>query len=319
MKPKFSNRPEVRGIASLECRSLSDEEKAAGFVGVIKGSIPFNADSQVMQRRDKSGKVRPFVERIDPNAFAKSLAEDRDIVATAGHADDPLSAFAIFGENLTITTSERSMDWEAKVPDTQSGRDLMTLIDMGIIKGTSFEFLPRENGETWEKRGTDMEVRTITDARLFEVNPVKWPAYLGTTLTVEMRGRYSDTVTSGYDYYYGYDDTITGPISYAQGMLLSLTSWLTNSLEYLRDQPQSSLADFARRHVDQIASQITELTEWLKTNGAETPMEEAEKATRALEDFRKETRSQKGTIETTHDMERRQRIQSSLEACHTPT
>ena len=315
MKPNLKS-PEVRGIASLECRSLSDSDKQAGFVGVIAGSIPFNADSQVMQRRDKSGKIRPFVERIDPNAFTKSLAEDRDIVATAGHADDPLSAFAIFGENLTITTSERSMDWEAKVPDTQAGRDLMTLVEMGIIKGTSFEFQPRENGETWEKRGTDMDVRTITDARLFEVNPVKWPAYLGTSLTVEMRGRYADNVHGGYDHYYGYDKTITGPSAYAEGMLLSLTSWLTNSLEFLRDQPNSTLADFGKRHVEQVAEQITELTEWLKTNGAEVNPQ-AEIAMRSYQEFLKETRQM--PTQENHDFERRQRTQSAFEACHQNT
>jgi HK97 family phage prohead protease len=285
MKPKS---PEIRGIARLECRSLTDEEKSAGFIGAIRGSIPFNADSQVMQRRDKSGKIRPFVERIAPEAFTRSLAEDRDIVATAGHAEDPLSAFAILGENLTIETNERSMDWEAKVPDTQAGRDLMTLVEMGIIKGTSFEFLPRENGETWEKRGADMDVRTITDARLFEVNPVKWPAYLGTSLTVEMRGRYATPGAwdSRYDHY---DSTVTGPVSYAQSMLQPLTAWLTNSLEFLRDQPDSTLAAFARKHVDQIAEQITELTAWLKDNGAELP-EETSVAMRSLKDFRKECR-----------------------------
>jgi HK97 family phage prohead protease len=289
MKP---NLPEIRGIARLERRSLTDEEKTAGFIGAIRGSIPFNADSQVMKRRDKSGKIRPFVERIAPEAFTRSLTEDRDIVATAGHAEDPLSAFAILGENLTIETNDRSMDWEAKVPDTQAGRDLMTLVDMGIIKGTSFEFLPRENGETWEKRGADMDVRTITDARLFEVNPVKWPAYLGTSLTVEMRGRYSDDRNEAHDsYYYGSDGTMTGPVRYVEGMLGGLIAWLTNSLEYLRDQPDSTLAAFARKHVDQVAEQITELTAWLKENGATPkPDDESERATRALEEFRKECR-----------------------------
>ncbi|GAA5124644.1 HK97 family phage prohead protease [Luteolibacter yonseiensis] len=294
-------RPEVRGYHSLERRDLTAEETEAGYIGVLRGSIPFNEDSQVMTRRDRGGKMTRFVERITPETFKRSLAEDTDIVATVGHADDPLSAFAIVNENLTFTISERSLDWEAKVPDTVAGRDLMRLVDMKIIRGTSFEFIPRDNGETWESRGGDMEVRTITDARLFEVNPVKWPAYLGTSLTVEMRGRYADgNADCYYDSYYGYrwDSTMTGPISYAQGMLGSLTAWLTNSLEYLRDQPASDLADFARRHVDQIAAQITELTEWLKTNGANSDTEQGDVATRALEEFRKEARKTGNDTET---------------------
>jgi hypothetical protein len=140
-----------------------------------------------------------------------------------------------------------------------------------------------------------MDVRTITDARLFEVNPVKWPAYLGTSLTVEMRGRYSDD-SHHYDSYYRYDKTLTGPVDYAQTMLLSLTSWMTNSLEYLRDQPDSTLSDFARNHVDQVAAQITELTAWLKENGSQAP-EETEMAIRSFEEFRKECRQSAPTEE----------------------
>lgn len=289
MKISTLKRPEVRGLAKIECRQLTDEEKSAGYVGVLSGSIPFNADSQVMQKRDKGGRVVNFVERIDPGAFAKSITEDRDIVATAGHAEDPLSAFAMIGKNLTITTNERSMDWEAKVPDTQAGRDLMTLVDMGVIKGTSFEFLPRENGETWETRSGDMQVRTITDARLFEVNPVKWPAYLGTSLTVEMRGRYAEDANE-YGYYYGYDETLTGPVNYGQNMLGMLVAMMTNSLEFLRDQPESTLAEFARKHVDQVAGQITGLTAWLQENGATAKTEEASTVMRSYENFQKESR-----------------------------
>lgn len=281
MKPKLLKTPEVRGIASLGRRELTTEERSAGFIGVICGSIPFNADSQVMVRRGRDGKPKQFVERIDPAAFARSLREDTDIVATAGHAEDPLSAFAIIGENLTIATNDRSMDWEAKIPNTQCGIDLMKLVDMRIIRGTSFEFLPRENGEVWTTRGVDMEVRTITDARLFEVNPVKWPAYLGTSLTVEMRGRFSGE-DGCIDWY---DSTVTGTTSYAQSMLGSLVSWMTYSLEYLRDLPTGALADFARAHVDQVAAQITELTAYLKANGTEINTEEADCCMRSYQEF----------------------------------
>lgn len=295
MKNKQLKRPETRGIGILEQRELTTEERAAGFIGVIRGSIPFNADSQVMQRRSKDGKTIQFVERIAPSAFAKSLKEDRDIVATAGHAEDPLSAFAIIGENLQISTNERSMDWEAKIPDTNAGKDLMRLVDMRVIRGTSFEFLPREGGETWEKRGQDMQVRTITDARLFEVNPVKWPAYLGTSLTVEMRGRYS-----GEDFPIDYwDSTVTGSTAYAQSMLCPLVCWLTNSLEYLRDLPDGPLAAFAKKYVNTVAAQIVELTAYLKDHGSEIatdgeeelPEAEMEAADRAIRSYREYEKS----------------------------
>lgn len=189
----MKNKNELRGIAGIETRQLSQEENESGYIGAIKGSIPFNSDSQVMMRKDARGNVVQFVEQITPDTFRKSLAENRDIVATIGHADDPLSAVAVIGRNLFITTNERSMDWEALIPDTRAGKDAMKLVEMGIISGTSFEFIPNKGGEKFEKRASDgMIVRTITDARLLEVNPVKFPAYLGTSLTVEMRSNASE-------------------------------------------------------------------------------------------------------------------------------
>lgn len=184
---------ELRGISGIETRELSQDENESGYIGAIKGRIPFDSDSKVMMRKDARGNIIQFVERIARGAFDKSLSEDRDIVATIGHADDPLSAVAVIGKNLFITTDERSMNWEALIPDTRAGKDAMKLVEMGIISGTSFEFIPNKGGERFEKRASDgIIVRTITDARLFEVNPVKMPAYLGTSFTVEMRDNAQD-------------------------------------------------------------------------------------------------------------------------------
>jgi RecA-family ATPase len=64
---------------------------------------------------------------------------------------------------------------------------------------------------------------------------------------------------------------------------------MTNSLEYLRDQPAGDLAAFATSYVDAIAGQITALVDYLKTHGAE-PHTGAEIAMRSHQQFLTETR-----------------------------
>ena len=268
-----STRTEKRGRCSLERRELTDAEKTAGYIGAIRGVIPFNSDSHVLTMR---GRTKPFVERIAPDAFKRSLAEDKDIMATAGHSDDPLAAIGLIGENLTVTTNEREMVWDSLVPDTQAGKDLLRLIGLKIIRGTSFEFEVRgKTGEKWEKRDDNTDERTIVDARLLEFNPVKWPAYLDTALTVEMRKRptgQQDERRSYWlyqddDYMYG-DPTITADAAFAQAALGAETSELTESLRYLRESPAGALADYARAQVTESAAAVKTLTDFLATNGA---------------------------------------------------
>ncbi len=266
---------ELRARASLEKRSLTDAEKAAGYIGALTGVIPFNSDSVTLSKR---GRAKPFVEQIAPDAFKRSLKEDKDIMANAGHTDDPLCALGLIGENLTVTTNATELRWEALVPDTQAGKDLMSLVDKRIIRGTSFEFEVRgEAGEKWERRDDRLDQRTILDARLIAFNPVTWPAYLDSSLTVEMRRR------EGRDSYFstdaGYDPSVSADVAFAIECLGSELCELCDTLEYLRDNPAGALADYAREEAADAAEDITMLTAWLAANGAIIPGDLATRAT----------------------------------------
>jgi len=180
------NKREVRAHRSIERRALTDMEKEGGFIGAFTSIIPYNSDSGVISERGKR-----FIEQIAPSAFARSIKDATDILAFVGHTDDPLSAFARSGVNMTLTDTPNGLRWEALAPDTAACRDLAKLIDSGVIRGASFEFsVNGASGETWQKRG-DTELRTITDATLYAVNPVAWPAYADSALTVGMRSRQS--------------------------------------------------------------------------------------------------------------------------------
>lgn len=250
-------------IGGIELRKVTDAEKAAGYIGALNGEIPLGTDSTELRDRSKNN-GRPFVERMTPGCFKRSLTEDKDQMGFAGHTDDPLCAFARSGENLTITTDDRAMSWRALIPDTQAGRDLMTLSEKKIIRGSSFEFKIEPNGETWEKRD-GKDVRTITAARLYTVNPVADPAYPTSELTAERslaerRGFYAAAEI--------YDPTLTDDCCYAMESLAGELEELGSAQEYLRSNPAGALAAYAAATVTDCAGEIQTLLDWLTANGS---------------------------------------------------
>lgn len=167
--------------SKVELRVLTPEQKAAGYIGEMRGFIPYESDSREM--RDARGTA--FVERLAAGVFSRSLADaGQTVFADVGHND--AATFARSGVNLTLEDSPTGLTWTALLPDTSVGRDLKANVALGIIDGTSFEFELRaaggtRTGEEWAKRDA-LAVRTIREAILHRVNPVTEPAYLETTL-----------------------------------------------------------------------------------------------------------------------------------------
>lgn len=295
---------ERRARPGVELREVTDEEKKAGFIGALVGEIPFNTDSDEL--RDRSvNRGKPFVEQIAPDAFARSISEDSDIMGFAGHTDDPLAAFARIGENLTIEADGKAMSYRALVPDTQAGRDLLTNVRHKIIQGTSFEFNVNADGEKWEKRG-DTDVRTITSARLYTVNPVAFPAYPDSELTAE-RG----TKPNGQErsYYYGGsfgDPTVTVDCAYAMSALSDELSELCDALDYLRAAPEGALVKYAKAEVKESAASIVELTAWIAENGATINSDLLERSAKKLAEAREAALAQEkqdfSATETARDL-----------------
>jgi HK97 family phage prohead protease len=308
----MKNRREIRARQNIQFRHVTDAEKAAGFIGALEGEIPFNTDSgKIFDRSLNRGK--PFIEQVAADAFKRSIAEDKDIMGFAGHTDDPLSAFARIGENLTIITDDKSMRWRALLPDTQASRDLQNLVEKKIIRGTSFEFaLEGEDAERWEKRGSD-DIRVITRARLFAVNPVAWPAYLDTDLTVSVRSSVPERSRRGYYLYtdedYAYSDAaMTADVAYALESIGYEMGELCGANDYLRRNAAGALAEYARAQLAESSEALKQLIDFVTASGATV---NPEFLTRAKEKL-SETREQSQPNEAA-DRERR-----SLEALTIP-
>ncbi len=116
------------------------------------------------------------VERIMPGAFDRAIRED-DVRSFFNH-----DANLVLGRNrsqtLRLSVDAVGLRYEVDPPDTQAARDLVVSLERGDVDGSSFMFVPEE--VVW--RETDeLEVREIVSVQLWEVGPVVFPAYEGTT------------------------------------------------------------------------------------------------------------------------------------------
>ena len=131
----------------------------------------FNSDSEPL----------PFIERIMPGAFRKSLKSRNNIRMYLNHDSSMLLATSR-AKTLRLEEDQRGLKVEADLPDTTIGRDLSTLIQRGDVDSMSFGFSVPPKGDSWSDDGS---VRELKEVRLYEVSVVTgFPAYQATSASV---------------------------------------------------------------------------------------------------------------------------------------
>lgn len=108
----------------------------------------------------------PFVERIAPGAFAKTLRSRNDIRMYVNH-DDRMVLGSSRAKTLRLEDRAEGLFVEADLPETSYGRDLSTLIARGDVRTMSFGFSTVK--DAWNDAGTE---RTLREVRLHEVSVV---------------------------------------------------------------------------------------------------------------------------------------------------
>jgi HK97 family phage prohead protease len=164
--------PRVRG-SDVEFRSFSGELRAEGDGNTFVGyAAVFNSASEPL----------PFIERIAPGAFTKTLRErKRDIRLYVNHDSNMVLASRRSG-TLRLEEDAYGLRVEADLPDTTAGRDIRELMRTGVVDKMSFGFQVDRRGDKWNEDGTE---RTLTSVRLFEVSVVTgFPAYEQTKAAV---------------------------------------------------------------------------------------------------------------------------------------
>jgi HK97 family phage prohead protease len=124
-----------------------------------------------------------FEERIAPGAFRDAIGRD-DVRALFNHDPNHVLGRTSAG-TLRLSEDETGLHYDIDPPDTQSGRDVMTLIQRGDVQGSSFSF--EVSDESWEYPKDGLPLRTIRSAKLYDVGPVTFPAYEQTTVSARSR------------------------------------------------------------------------------------------------------------------------------------
>lgn len=155
-------------VTEIEVREEGDGMRFSGYAAV------FNSASEPL----------PFIERIAPGAFRKSLSARNDIKFLWNHDAGEVLGSTRAG-TLKLEEDSRGLRVEGLLPNTSRGRDVAELLRRGDVDAMSFGFSVPSGGDEWSEDGSE---RTLKSVRLFEVSVVSWPAYTATAGTVAVRG-----------------------------------------------------------------------------------------------------------------------------------
>ncbi|WP_104116963.1 HK97 family phage prohead protease [Arthrobacter sp. B1805] len=160
-------------MRDLELRNISmpvEFRAVDGALGVLSGyAAVFNKLSQ---------NLGGFVERVDPGAFTKSLADNVPVLGRYNHDDNGLLG-TTEGETLRLSVDGTGLLYEVDLPNTTTGRDVSELAKRGDLRYSSFAF--RTVSDEWDFTEQGFPLRTLTAVQLVDVAPVNNPAYRDTT------------------------------------------------------------------------------------------------------------------------------------------
>lgn len=125
----------------------------------------------------------PFIERIAPGAFKRSLRARNDIKLLWNHDTGSVLGSTRAG-TLKLEEDNYGLRVTAVLPETTLGRDVRTLVQRGDVNAMSFGFSVPANGDSWNSEGTE---RTLRSVRIHEVSIVAFPAYQQTAGTAAVR------------------------------------------------------------------------------------------------------------------------------------
>jgi uncharacterized protein len=125
----------------------------------------------------------PFIERIAPGAFKRSLKARNDIKLLWNHDTGAVLGSTRAG-TLKLEEDNYGLRVTAMLPETTLGKDVRTLVQRGDVNAMSFGFSVPANGDSWNAEGTE---RTLRSVRIHEVSIVAFPAYTQTAGTASVR------------------------------------------------------------------------------------------------------------------------------------
>ena len=172
--------PAADGVGYLDTRTwpLRELRATGDRLPVLRGyAAVFNRWSD-----DLGG----FIEKIEPRAFDATLASGRDVLALWNHDSSAVLGRQSAG-TLEVGTDAEGLWFEVRPPATQIGRDAVTLVRRGDVKGCSFAFRVGPDGDTWGQDARARVTRVIRECTLVEISVCAFPSYPQTTVSARAK------------------------------------------------------------------------------------------------------------------------------------
>lgn len=125
----------------------------------------------------------PFMESISRGAFRKTLRERKDrVVLQYDHGHHPLIGSLPVGQIETLREDAHGLYVKARLHDNWLTEPLRDAISSGAVSGMSFRFKPIAEKNEQPTKPNQLPKRTLTEVALYELGPVAFPAYSGTSV-----------------------------------------------------------------------------------------------------------------------------------------
>lgn len=175
MRTKDRSEEIRKSLPEVEKRSFNQDfevrELPNGGFQFTGYAAVFNSDSEPL----------PFIERILPGAFDKTLKSRNNVKMYLNH-DSTLVLGATRSKTLRLSTDTVGLLAQADLPNTSYARDLAEVMMRGDVDSMSFGFSVPRYGDTWSEDGMRRDLREI---RLHEVSVVTgFPAYSATSASL---------------------------------------------------------------------------------------------------------------------------------------
>jgi HK97 family phage prohead protease len=156
------------------------EEKEGEAPKIVGHAAVFNQETNI---------AGMFREMVAPGAFANSIKVKDDVRALFNHDPNFVLGRTKSG-TLSLREDDKGLWMEVTPPDTQIVRDLvLEPIRRGDISQQSFGF--EVKAQEWrDGEDGELDLRTITEAKLWDVSAVTYPAYEGTDVAVRSHDEY---------------------------------------------------------------------------------------------------------------------------------
>jgi HK97 family phage prohead protease len=124
-----------------------------------------------------------MIERIKQGSFTRTIQEKQDVRCLFNHDPDNVLGRTANG-TLVLNQDNKGLAFADDLDErTRIGQDVRCFVERGDVTGCSFAFLVRK--QTWtetEDNGFTLYLREIEDVDTFDVGPVTYPAYDGTSV-----------------------------------------------------------------------------------------------------------------------------------------